>query len=159
MITANVDLPHLSQMIISKMNGSIKVTSQPGMGSSFVITIPVTISDEPLTRSAKQADKSRNGDNSENRREIVNLPVLIGELEGKYMKILKTFETRQPLGEVRLFGRSLIEPGNRHNCSLISDYGRELSKSADGFDIEVMLKLLKNYHETIDGLKRDSYAK
>jgi hypothetical protein len=50
-------------------------------------------------------------------------------------------------------GEKLIALGIKHNCSLILDYGKELTSAADSFNVESMLKLIKNYREKVDSLK------
>ena len=87
------------------------------------------------------------------RDEINDLPELLSELQGKLSETCKKLELRQPIGEVIDFGKQLIALGIKHNCSLILDYGNELTDAADSFNVESMLKLLKGYREKVDFLK------
>jgi len=85
--------------------------------------------------------------------EITNLPELNAALNGKLWEICRKLELRQPIGEVIDLGEKLIALGIKHNCSLILDYGKELTSAADSFNVESMLKLIKNYREKVDSLK------
>ncbi|MFN8239352.1 MAG: PAS domain S-box protein [Bacteroidales bacterium] len=146
-----IGLP-LSQMIISKMTGTIKVTSAPGKGSCFTITIPAVQTGEPSAIDLLSIAGS----------ELLKKPVdkvgdvkkeLIEALEGPYMEIVRSFEIRQPIGEVKSFGISLHELGINHDCTLISRYGKELEKAAESFNIEKILKLLRKYGEIVSEVK------
>ncbi|MCX6254661.1 MAG: PAS domain S-box protein, partial [Bacteroidia bacterium] len=85
--------------------------------------------------------------------EITNLPGLIHSLEAGFYTTWKTFAVRQPIGEIRDFGKSLIQLGMDHNSSIITDYGKELISAADSFNIEAILKLIGKYKGIIESLK------
>jgi hypothetical protein len=145
----------LTQRNVKKMNGTIKVISQLGMGSSFIVTIPGIsckesgkddIAQKELLNSIKEEKLSKE--------DIIDLPGLISDLEGSYLETKKTFEVRQPVGEVKRFGQSLVELGFNHKCRLISDYGQKLVEAANNFDIEGMLSLIKKYSENIEILQK-----
>ena len=143
----------LSQMIVNKMNGSIKVSSQPGMGSSFLITIPVVVSTDALIAEKKPKVERIPPKEEINVDAVTGLDELIEALEGEFHEIIKTFQVRQPIGEVRMFGESLTKLGTIHNCRMISDYGQKLSKEADSFDIEGMLKLIRRYKDVVNSIR------
>ena len=85
--------------------------------------------------------------------EITDLPKLISLLEGSLFQTCRKFESRQPLGEVIEFGRNLIDLGNRHNCRLVINYGKELTEATDSFNIDSMLKLIGQYKNLVESLK------
>jgi PAS domain S-box-containing protein len=85
--------------------------------------------------------------------EITNLPGLIHSLETGFYTTWKTFAVRQPIGEIRDFGKSLIQLGMDHNSSIITGYGKELISAADSFNIEVILILIEKYKGIIKSLK------
>jgi len=87
------------------------------------------------------------------RDEINNLTELILQLDGKFSETSKKLELRQPIGEVIEFGKQLISLGIRHNCSLIMNYGEEITNAADSFNVEAMLKLIQQYKEKVDILR------
>jgi CheY-like chemotaxis protein len=86
--------------------------------------------------------------------EVIDLDGLIYSLDGSSLEKRKSFELRQPIGDIREFGNSLIQLGNDHNCSLVSDYGSQLVDAANNFNIEGILRLLKRYSEIVDMLKK-----
>jgi PAS domain S-box-containing protein len=85
--------------------------------------------------------------------EMTNLPVLIHSLETSFYTTWKTFAVRQPIGEIRDFGKNLIQLGLDHNSSIISGYGKELILAADSFNIEALLKLIGKYTVIIKSFK------
>jgi len=85
--------------------------------------------------------------------EANDLTGLLSVLEGSFEEKLKSFEIRQPLGEIKDFGESLARLGKDHCCRIITEYGLELADAAENFNIELMLKLLRKYHENIEMLK------
>ena len=85
---------------------------------------------------------------------IEDLPGLISALGGSLMERWQTFKTRQPLGEVKEFGKTLTMLGRAHNSGIIVDYGDEIVAAAESFNVEGILKLLGRYHEQIERLKK-----
>jgi PAS domain S-box-containing protein len=81
--------------------------------------------------------------------EITNLPLLLTTLRGNYSERRKAFLIRQPVSEVRDFGRSLTELGQLHNCMVIKNYGADIERAASEFNVERMLFLLGHYEEKI----------
>jgi signal transduction histidine kinase/ligand-binding sensor domain-containing protein/DNA-binding LytR/AlgR family response regulator len=87
---------------------------------------------------------------------IVDLPGLIQLLESSFMDTWKKFLVRQPINEIREFGKNLILLGTEHKATFITKYGGELVSSADSFNIEAMLKLIRRYPGIIDDLKNSA---
>ena len=85
--------------------------------------------------------------------EIINRDGLINSLEKDFMETWNSFKIRQPIGEVRFFGNSLVSLGDAHKSTLVSSYGRELRDAAESFSIETILRLLRQYPENIEKLK------
>ncbi len=84
---------------------------------------------------------------------ISDLPGLINSLETNFKDTLKTFETRQPISEIKAFGNKLSELGKDHNASFITEYGMDLISAATSFNIEGILNLIKKYPGKVDSLK------
>jgi PAS domain S-box-containing protein len=78
---------------------------------------------------------------------ITDLEGLTKELDGEFSLKIKAFELRQPLNEVRDFGRKLSEAGEKHNSTILKQYGDDMVSAADNFDIEAMLKLIRRFGE------------
>jgi PAS domain S-box-containing protein len=102
-------------------------------------------------RIATGPDKSLAG--SDTVEDIKDLHDLISSLEGEFMNKWKTFELRQPLGEVRDFGSKLGVLGTKHNSGNILSYGEDIVAAADSFNIEGILRLLRQYKGMVGDLK------
>lgn len=85
--------------------------------------------------------------------EINNIPGLIDSLETGFYTTWKTFAVRQPIGEIRDFGKNLMQLGMDHNSAIITCYGKDLTGAADSFNIEAILNLIKKYPGIVAGLK------
>ncbi|HBB91667.1 MAG TPA: hypothetical protein DC042_08085 [Bacteroidales bacterium] len=84
--------------------------------------------------------------------EIRDLQGLIGSLEKDLMDTWKTFDKRQPIQEVKEFGKTLIYLGEEHHAAVITRYGEDLANAASSFNIEKILKLLKQYPKLLENL-------
>lgn len=85
---------------------------------------------------------------------VVDLDGLVTALDGSLREVYSTFEKKQPLTEVKEFGRSLLLIGKEHHCRYISQYGTDLVNAADDFNITAILSLLRNYDEKVSYLRR-----
>jgi PAS domain S-box-containing protein len=85
--------------------------------------------------------------------QIENPEKLVEILENELLIIWKSFEVRQPIGEIKMFGERLVSLGMIHKATLITEYGKELKTAADSFDIEAILSLLKQYNAIIEKIK------
>ncbi|HVN58255.1 MAG TPA: ATP-binding protein [Bacteroidales bacterium] len=87
---------------------------------------------------------------------VKDIHMMIAEMEGSLNVTHRTLDKKQPLGEVREFGRKIFELGSKHECPFISDYGKELISASDSFNITAILSLLGEYREKIELLKKTS---
>jgi len=93
------------------------------------------------------------GPNEQPLSEIIDLPVLVSLLEKEFLTRWKTFEVRQPIGEIKQFGIDLIEVGKKHNSHLIITYGADLKNAADVFNVKAVLNSIRQYASVIQKLK------
>ncbi|MDA3891822.1 MAG: ATP-binding protein [Salinivirgaceae bacterium] len=84
---------------------------------------------------------------------IQDIPDLIHSLETNFTDTWKELETRQPIEEVKEFGRKLMKLGKAHHAEIIREYGSELTNAAENFNIESILKLLNKYQGIIKKIK------
>ncbi len=87
-------------------------------------------------------------------KEIIDLPGLIHSLDTQCKDVWLTFHTRQPIDEIIDFGNQLIMLGNDHNTKVIKEYGEELVNSAESFNIEAIMNLIRKFPGLIDLLKK-----
>jgi PAS domain S-box-containing protein len=125
-----------------------------------LLTKPLSISDLyielmnyiPFKEIEKEKMSQHSGELQDS--EIKDLPDLIMKLESTFMEKWVTFEKRQPIGEIRLFGENLKESGLQHNSTTIITYGNDLIIASDTFNIEAILALLKQFKAKIEILKK-----
>jgi PAS domain S-box-containing protein len=94
--------------------------------------------------------------------EIIESPVenvtdydgLIAALNGKYSDTFDTFSIRQPIGEVKNFGKDMIDLGRKHTCGKIVKYGEDIVNAADSFNIEGILRLIRQYKGLVESIKK-----
>jgi signal transduction histidine kinase/CheY-like chemotaxis protein len=86
-------------------------------------------------------------------KEITDLPGLIHSLDTSFNETLKTFEKRQPIGEIKDFGNQLVTLGAKHNAVTIIEYGKDLISAAGSFNIEAILNLIRKYPVKVELLK------
>ncbi|MBN2861951.1 MAG: PAS domain S-box protein [Bacteroidales bacterium] len=88
--------------------------------------------------------------------EISDRNGLIHSLETDLYATWETFAVRQPIAEIREFGKNLIQLGMDHHSSIITGYGKELVTAADSFNIEAILNLKRKYTGLIEFLRESS---
>jgi len=82
-------------------------------------------------------------------KDITDIAGMIYSLENSLMVIWKTFEKRQPINEIIGFGNQLKMLGKNHNAQIIQDYGQDIIRAADNFNIAAILKLLEKFKSKI----------
>jgi len=73
-------------------------------------------------------------------------------LEDEYYKIWKTFENQQPLSDVEDFAYKIKNVGKKFNIDNLVQYGNHLLTSINNFDIDTMLKILREYPTLIKSI-------
>jgi signal transduction histidine kinase len=104
-------------------------------------------------KSTKTSAPEKSNSETDFIREISDLPGLINSLETSFKDTLKTFEMRQPIGEIKIFGDQLIKLGNTHNATIISEFGKDIFAAASSFNIEVILSLIRKYPTMVELIK------
>jgi PAS domain S-box-containing protein len=141
----------LSNRIISGMKGTINLISHPGAGSSFHILLPSVDYKEEDNFQYPDYEEIQEEELEEtfSHEEISDPETLISLLGGEFLDRCRSFENRQPLGDVKKFGKELALTGEKHNCRLVSVYGNDLVNASENFDIDGMLKLLRKYNSLL----------
>jgi hypothetical protein len=60
----------------------------------------------------------------------------------------------QMIDQFEAFGNKIIELGKTHSLSILQDYGKDICKYADSFDIMKVTETLKKFPAIIDNLKK-----
>jgi len=87
---------------------------------------------------------------------LKDLPGLIDKLEKEVKNKWDAFARKQPINEVREFGEILMALGEKHHSVMVKDYGNELLRAANTFNIGEILNLLKRYPKIIEKLKNNN---
>jgi len=139
----------ITKRLVSLMKGTISFESQLNKGTSFRVLIPdiawQTDSKSAVAMPSSSAVPSVEG--------ITDINGLIHSLEGEFTDTRKSFTVRQPVIEVREFGKRLAALGMKHKAEGVIGYGRELSGSADSFNVRTMLALLGRFPDMAEELK------
>ncbi|MGD0581692.1 MAG: response regulator [Bacteroidales bacterium] len=104
-------------------------------------------------KSTKAAGKDLSLSGKESTNEVSDVAGLIHSLDTQLRDVWMTFGIRQPIGEVRNFGKQLVLAGKNHKAEIIAGYGEELVSAADSFNIEAILNLLRKYPAIVESLK------
>jgi PAS domain S-box-containing protein len=81
--------------------------------------------------------------------EDVDLTEVVTIINTDLFEIWKTFENQQPLNEVESFAYRIKEIGSTHNLQILISYGNRLLVAINNFDIDTMLKALKDFPKLI----------
>ncbi len=82
-----------------------------------------------------------------------NIKKALKHIESGLMEEWELFENQQPISEVEEFAHKLIKVGNNYNCSSLSQYGNSLLKTIESFDIDSMLRILKQFSKLVENYK------
>ncbi|MCP3887360.1 MAG: response regulator, partial [Desulfobulbaceae bacterium] len=76
---------------------------------------------------------------------LSRLPELIRILNSEYMDQWKEFAKRQPIEEVKKFGKDLKDLGREFEINPLVDYGKSLLVDIDNFDVATMQITINNF--------------
>ncbi len=90
--------------------------------------------------------------------EVINKAELLALLENKFRETWTTFSEVQPINEIKTFGKDLIDLGDKHQSILITEYGNKLINSANSFDVDGLLRLIRSYPEVVNNVMNTEYG-
>jgi len=85
---------------------------------------------------------------------IKNLPLIIKKLETKMMNEWNKFQDQQPMDKVKEFGNQIKTMGEENDVKILINYGKNLILAVDSVDIEKILKIIKDFPELLQKLKK-----
>lgn len=85
--------------------------------------------------------------------QIFEYDSLMKKLHGEIKEMRDSFQTRQPIQDVKKFGKKLTDIGKYHAAESIISYGNEIFNAADNFNIGKILKLIQDYDQIVEKLK------
>lgn len=83
-----------------------------------------------------------------------NIDSVLALLESIKTNKWKNFEKRQPVNEIKTFGKELYNIGKTFGLPYLEEYANNLINSIENFDIETMLDLLKSFPSCIEELEK-----
>ena len=83
----------------------------------------------------------------------IDIQAVLQILESEVLPIWKTFEFQQPLAEVESFAYQIKDLGFKYNLQILTSYGNRLLVAINNFDIDIMLKALKDFPKLITTFK------
>ncbi len=86
--------------------------------------------------------------------EVIDREELIRLLEEQFAPKWEKLSVIQPMNQLEAFGKELAELGARHQAAMLAYYGTKMKESAEAFDIEGVLDLLKKFPELVAELHR-----
>jgi len=141
--------------MLSKNGGTILASSEPGKGSSFTFTLPVSVRHD----SGRESEYDR----SENTPEDVTEKLLKSDIPADEdlmfdlrMNVLPQFEevTRVlSIEDLESFARTLITTGEKYNHLPLTGYGRSLQSLTQGHQIDQIIKILPRFGEYLKRIK------
>ncbi len=78
------------------------------------------------------------------------LPELIQTLENEFIPVYNKVVKTQMIDHIEKFGNDLVLLAEKYNFKIILDYGNKISKLADNFEIDKLVKLLNRFPEIIE---------
>jgi PAS domain S-box-containing protein len=85
-------------------------------------------------------------------------PAALLVLQQQAMPLYEQLKERQPIKKVEEFGKLLIDTGNKWNNKPLSIYGSEILQTRKSFNIEGMVRLIKQFPELLDQMSNTENA-
>ena len=82
-----------------------------------------------------------------------NLKEVFATLNQEFFEIWKTFESQQPLAKVEDFAYKIKDLGSKYDLQILISYGNRLIIAINNFDVDTMLKALKDFPKLISTFK------
>ncbi len=136
----------MSRKLVEKMNGKMIINSQIGKGTTINILFPdVKVKYDKKVKAKPKEESSASTtisyDISQASAEIIKTSTI---------EPWRQLQSKQPMDKVEAFGRLVSSIGKKENVKAFTDYGDELCDAVEQYDIDRMLKLLKEYSRLLE---------
>lgn len=142
----------ICKQLITLMGGSISVTSTPGKGSRFDLSLPgVEISQKmPGKKNTPPILPNKINSNILNKKLT---PEIKSRLRNQILPQLPKLQEGMKISDIQTIAEKIITLGNQYQITEFEDFGKELFHHTESFDIEsirLSLKQLANAMEKLD---------
>ena len=141
--------------MLSKNGGTIQASSEPGKGSSFTFTLPVSVRHDSGRESEDDHSENTPQDVTENLLKS-DIPVNEDLMFDLRMNVVPQFEevTRVlSIEDLEHFARTLITTGEKYNHMALTGYGRSLQSLTLGHQIDQIIRILPRFGEYLKKIK------
>lgn len=148
---AGLGLVICKEMLL-KNGGTIRAKSEPGTGSSFTFTLPVSIRhDELADEQASHAEKTP----MDVANDLVMSAIPVdGEVSKAFSnRIIPQFDEVSKvlsIENLERFSKTLMQTGEQYNLQALADFGKSLATLTLGHQIDQIIKMLPRFREYLD---------
>jgi hypothetical protein len=138
--------------MLLKNGGTISAASEPGMGSSFTFTLPVSIRhDELADEQVSHAEKTPM--DVTNDLVMSAIPADEEVLNAFSNRVVPQFDEVSKvlsIENLERFSKTLINTGEKYNLPALADFGKSLATLTLGHQIDQIIKMLPRFREYLD---------
>jgi anti-sigma regulatory factor (Ser/Thr protein kinase) len=146
--------------ILDSMNGEIKVESEFGKGSKFIVTIRninLVLKNTPLsTKSAEFdfVDKFIRRDNNLHYYSLETLQSVIVEMEGEFSRKLSKIKKNFLLNDIAAFAEQVNGIATERGVEFLTNYSNELISATKTIEVEKINYLLEDFYNLVELIRQ-----
>ena len=139
-----------AKKVIEKMNGALRITSKVNEGTR----IEVDFSDVKVKYDHQSRSKLKDEHHESNERSLDISAAVAERVLSKTVGSWEKLQNKQPMEEVEAFGKLVKSIGDKENLDFLKEFGEDLCESVDQYDIDRIMKLLRDYSLLIEKLSK-----
>jgi PAS domain S-box-containing protein len=92
-------------------------------------------------------------DNTMEGKMIIQGNELVKQMETDFSAKIEEFKSRQPMAEIKEFGNRIAELGQKHQADALIEYGEDLIRATNDFDINKILTMIGTFPQLITRIR------